>query len=96
MLILLQRQHQKYKILYRQSNSPLDTDNEDKLRLVRDVEVALLAGDTTETDLLTLSIAVLLDVGLGTLENGRALLLVGLWFIQLAMKPLLTLNRTER
>lgn len=62
--------------------SPLDTDNKDKLGLVRDVEVALLAGDTTETDLLTLSIAVLPDVGLGTLEDGSALLLVGLGFIQ--------------
>ena len=94
-MILLHRQHQKYKILYRQSNSPLDTDNEDKLRLVRDVEVALLAGDTTETDLLTLSVAVLLNVGLGTLEDSSALLLVGLWFIQLAMKPLMTSNRTK-
>lgn len=76
-------------------NLPLDTDNEDKLRLVRDVEVALLAGDTTETDLLTLSVAVLLNVGLGTLEDRSALLLVGLWFIQLAMKPLMTSNRTK-
>lgn len=76
-------------------NLPLDTDNEDKLRLVRDVEVALLAGDTTETDLLTLSVAVLLNVGLGTLEDSSALLLVGLWFIQLAMKPLMSSNRTK-
>lgn len=76
-------------------NLPLDTDNEDKLRLVRDVEVALLAGDTTETDLLTLSVAVLLNVGLGTFEDSSALLLVGLWFIQLAMKPLMTSNRTK-
>lgn len=66
--------------------SPLDTDNKDKLGLVRDVEVALLAGDTTETDLLTLSIAVLPDVGLGTLEDGSALLLVGLGFIQSVTK----------
>ena len=56
----------------------LDTDNEDKLGLVRDVEVALLTGDTTKADLLTLIIAVLLDVGLGTLEDSSALLLVGL------------------
>lgn len=56
----------------------LDTHNEDKLGFVRDVEVALLTGDTTEADLLTLIIAVLLDVGLGTLEDSRALLLVGL------------------
>lgn len=62
----------------------LDTHNEDKLGLLRDVEVALLTSDTTEADLLTLTIAVLLDVGLGTLEDSRALLLVGLWFIQLA------------
>ena len=65
----------------KKQHSPLDTDNKDKLGLVRDVEVALLAGDTAETDLLTLSIAVLPDVGLGTLEDGRTLFLVGLWFI---------------
>lgn len=58
----------------------LDTDNEHKLGLVRHVEVALLAGDTAKTDLLALSIAVLPDVRLGTLEDGSALLLVGLSF----------------
>jgi hypothetical protein len=58
----------------------LDTDNEDKLGLVRDVEVTLLAGDAGQADLLTLSIAVLLDVGLGALEDDGALLLVGLKF----------------
>jgi hypothetical protein len=56
----------------------LDTDNKDQLGLVRDVEVTLLAGDAGQADLLTLSIAVLLDVGLGALEDDGALLLVGL------------------
>lgn len=65
-------------------NIPLDTDNKSKLGLVLNVEVALLTGDATKTDLLTLSIAVLLDVGLGTLEDGGALLLVGLLSVQLA------------
>jgi hypothetical protein len=40
-----------------------------------DVVGAFLLGDAREADLLTLSIAVLLDVGLGTLEDGLALLL---------------------
>ena len=64
-----------------QVSLPLDTDNEDQLGLVRDVEVTLLTGNTTKADLLTLIIAVLLDVGLGTLEDSSTLLLVGLWFI---------------
>ena len=57
---------------------PLDTDNEDQLGLVRDVEVTLLTGNTSKADLLTLIVAVLLDVGLGTLEDSSTLLLVGL------------------
>ena len=57
---------------------PLDTDNEDQLGLVIDVEVTLLAGSTSQADLLTLSIAILLDVGLSALEDDATLLLVGL------------------
>lgn len=64
-----------------QVSLPLDTDNEDQLGLVRDVEVTLLTGNTSKADLLTLIVAVLLDVGLGTLEDSSTLLLVGLWFI---------------
>lgn len=56
----------------------LDTDNEGQLGLVRDVEVTLLASNASKADLLTLSIAVLLDVGLSTLEDSLTLLLVGL------------------
>lgn len=59
-------------------NIPLDTDNEDQLGLLRDVEVTLLAGNASKADLLTLSIAVLLDVGLSALEDDATLLLVGL------------------
>lgn len=55
----------------------LDTDNEDKLGLLRNVEVTLLASNAGKADLLTLSIAVLLDVGLGALEDGGTLLLAG-------------------
>lgn len=61
---------------------PLDTDNEDQLGLVRHVEGALLAGLTSKADLLALSLAVLLDVGLSTLEDNSALLLVGLFIGQ--------------
>lgn len=57
---------------------PLDADDEDQLRLLRDVELAGLLGNTSKADLLALSIAVLLDVLLGTLEDDTALLLVGL------------------
>jgi hypothetical protein len=57
---------------------PLDTDNEDQLGLVINVEVTLLAGSAGQADLLTLSIAVLLDVGLSALEDNATLLLVGL------------------
>lgn len=58
---------------------PLDTDNKDQLGLVVNVEVALLAGSAGQADLLTLSIAVLLDVGLSALEDDATLLLVGLF-----------------
>ena len=61
-----------------QVSLPLDTDNEDQLGLVRDVEVTLLTGNASKADLLTLIVAVLLDVGLGTLEDSSTLLLVGL------------------
>lgn len=56
----------------------LDADDEDQLGLILNVEVTLLAGNTVEADLLALSVAVLLDVGLGTLEDDTTLLLVGL------------------
>jgi len=57
---------------------PLDTDDKGQLGLLRDVEGALLPAQASKTDLLTLGIAVLLDVLLGTLEDDGALLLVGL------------------
>lgn len=60
-------------------NIPLDTDNEDQLGLIVNVEVTLLAGSAGQADLLTLSVAVLLDVGLSALEDNATLLLVGLY-----------------
>lgn len=62
----------------------LDTDNEDELGLTLNEEAALLASNTVEADLLALSGAVLLDVGLGTLEDNTTLLLVGLYESQSA------------
>lgn len=56
----------------------LDTDNEDELGLTLNEEAALLASNAVEANLLALSGAVLLDVGLGTLEDNTTLLLVGL------------------
>lgn len=53
----------------------LDTDNEDELRLSWDVVAALLLRNARQADLLTLCVTVLLDVGLGALEDLVALLL---------------------
>ena len=47
----------------------LDTGNEDELGLGGNVVAALGLGDASEADLLTLVVAVLLDVGLGALED---------------------------
>jgi hypothetical protein len=54
---------------------PLDTDNEDQLLLSGDVEGVVLLGQAGKTNLLTLCIAVLLDVLLSTLEDDTTLLL---------------------
>jgi hypothetical protein len=54
----------------------LDADEEDQLGLSRDVEGTILLGGTGETNLLTLTLAIFLDVGLGALEDGGALSLV--------------------
>lgn len=56
----------------------LDTDNKDKLGLGWDVERAIDLGLARDTDLFALSITVLFHVLLSALENGSALLLVGL------------------
>jgi hypothetical protein len=47
----------------------LDAGNEDELGLSRNIVAALGLGDASKTDLLTLVVAVLLDVGLGALED---------------------------
>jgi hypothetical protein len=54
---------------------PLDTDDEDQARLSRDVDGVIGLGSAREADLLTLGIAVLLDVLLSTLEDDLAPLL---------------------
>jgi hypothetical protein len=46
--------------------------------LVWDVEGSILLAQAGESDLLTLGIAVLLNVGLGALEDDTTLLFVGL------------------
>lgn len=58
----------------------LDADDEDELGLSGNVVAALLLGDTAQADLLALCIAVLLDVGLGALEDFLALLLALLMY----------------
>jgi hypothetical protein len=67
----------------------LDTDNEGELGLSGDVERALLLGDTLKADLLALCITVLLDVGLGALEDNLTLLLVGLNCLSVKVELLL-------
>ncbi len=59
-------------------NVPFNTDYEDKLRLGRDIVTAVLLAQASEPNLLTLCIAVLLDVGFGALENNATLFLAGL------------------
>ena len=56
----------------------LDTEHEDKLGLVLDVEAAVLSAQTGKSDFLALSIPILLDVALSLLEDDLSLLLVGL------------------
>lgn len=58
--------------------SPLDTDDEYQLWLIRDVESSILSAQATKTDLFALSVAIFLGIGLGALENETALFLVGL------------------
>jgi hypothetical protein len=57
---------------------PLDSDHKDQLGLLVNEEVALLSGESSKSDLFPLGIAILLDVGLGALEDDTTLLLVGL------------------
>ncbi len=54
---------------------PFDAYNEDKLRLLGHVIGAFLLAQTAQTNLFTLRIAILLDIGLGTLEDDTALFL---------------------
>jgi len=61
----------------------LDADDEDQLGLSRDVEGAILLGEAGEANFLALTVAVLLDVLLSTLEDDATLLLVGLLLLVL-------------
>jgi len=56
----------------------LDADNKDQPGLLFNVEAAVLSTQSSKSDLFTLGIAILFDVGLGTLEDSFALLFVGL------------------
>jgi hypothetical protein len=59
-------------------NIPLNADDEDQLGLTRDIGLAAILGGPGKTDLVTLGIAVLLDVLLCALEDDTTFLLVGL------------------
>jgi len=57
---------------------PLDTNDEYEFRLGGDIEIALLLGKTVQTDSLTLSITIFLDILLGSFENNLTFRLVSL------------------
>ena len=63
------------------SDLPLDTDDEEESLLGINLEFTRLLGNAVQADLLTLSVAVLLNVLLSTLEDHATLLLVGLYDI---------------
>src|SRR5271169_1985881 len=52
---------------------PLDTNDEDKFWLCGDIEISLFPRKTFQTNLLTFSILILLDIGLCTFENDLTL-----------------------
>ena len=52
---------------------PLDTKDEDKFWLCRDIEISLFPRKTFQTDLLTFSILILLDIGLCTFKDDLTL-----------------------
>lgn len=66
---------------------PLDTDNKDQLLLSWDVEGTILLGQSGKTDLLALSVTVLLHILLSTLEDDSALLLLSLSRKAVSYKP---------
>lgn len=75
------QQTQKLEDLPRLGGNLVDTlnpDEEDQVVLGRNVEGVALLGDTSKTDLLALSLTVLLDILLGALEDDGTLLLVRL------------------
>jgi hypothetical protein len=56
-----------------QTDTPTNSNDEEDLSLRWNVEVASLAGGTLQTDLFLLLRKVLLDIGLGTLEDDLSL-----------------------
>ena len=52
---------------------PLDADDKDEFRLSRNIKVAFLSRETFQADLFTFGILILLDIGLGALENDLTL-----------------------
>ena len=59
-------------------NIPLDTDGEDQLGLSSDMEGVILLRSALRIDQVAFGLAVLLEVALGTFEDDRAFLFVGL------------------
>ncbi len=71
-------EHTNMQTVLWQVSLPLDSDNEDELGLLINVEATLLLAQASEPDLLALRVAVFLDISLGPLEDCRALFLVDL------------------
>lgn len=59
-------------------NIPFDANDENEFGLGRYVVAAILLTQACKADLLTLCIAILFDVGFGTLEDDTAFLFSGL------------------
>jgi len=66
---------------------PLDTYDKDKFGLSWDIEVSLLLRETVQTNLLTLSITVFLNIGLGAFKDNLTLRLGSLTISQCPKQP---------
>jgi len=56
----------------------LDSNDEDQFWLLLNVEIAILSGETSQSDFLTFLVSVFFDILLGSLEDHTSFLLVGL------------------
>lgn len=58
---------------------PLDAEDKDQFWLLFDVEGAVLSAQSSKSDLLSLCVAIFLDIGFGALEDDTTFFLVRLF-----------------